>query len=41
MILQNSRTKDTFFQILGVFQDQGQIQGLLQVCADPGYFYKQ
>ena len=23
------------FQILGVFQDQGQIQGLFQVCAKP------
>ena len=31
MILQNSRTKGTFFN----FQDQGQIQGLFQVCGNP------
>ena len=24
-----------YFEIQGVFQDQGQIQGLLQVCANP------
>ena len=27
--------KRHFFQIPGVFQDQGQIQGLFQVCANP------
>ena len=32
MILQNSRTKGTLFQIPGVFQDQGQF---FQVCANP------
>ena len=30
-----SGTKDTFFQIPGVFQDRGQIQGLFQVCVNP------
>ena len=28
--------KSHFSQISGVFQDQGQIQGLFQVCANPG-----
>ena len=39
MILQNSRTspgQKALFQIPGVFQDQGQIQGSFQVCANPG-----
>ena len=27
--------KTLFFQIPGVFQDQGQIQGLFEVCANP------
>ena len=27
--------KRQFFSIPGVFQDQGQIQGLFQVCANP------
>ena len=30
----NSKTKGTFFQNPGVFQDQGQIQGLFQVCVN-------
>ena len=43
-IQDNSRTKGTFFQIPGVFQDQDQFQGLFQVCANPvtgyGFFKK-
>ena len=38
MILQNSRTipgQKALFSIPGVFQDQGQIQGLFQVRANP------
>ena len=31
--------KRHFFQFPGVFQDQGQIQGLFQVCANPGNKY--
>ena len=31
----NSRTNGTILKIPGVFQNQGQIQGLFQVCADP------
>ena len=27
-----------YFEIPGVFQDQGQIQGLFQVCANPVYY---
>ena len=31
----NQTNKQTFFQILVVFQDQSQSQGLFQVCANP------
>ena len=49
MILQNSMTisgQKALFSNPGVFQDQGQIQGHFQVCANPGtaiqwgYMYK-
>ena len=33
--------KRYFFQIQGVFQDQDQIQGLFQVCANPGEYHEE